>query len=106
MELDILLLRKLCEDKRVIWSKHIVKRLEDRGIYRTDVLHVLETGTIIEQYPDSYPYPSCLIYGLLVNGEPLHIVVGTDGTILTFITTYQPSETKFESDHRTRKERE
>ena len=31
-------------------------------------------GEIIEQYPGSEPYPSCLIMGWLASGDPLHIV--------------------------------
>ena len=63
-ELNIEALQKLCDDKSVIWSVHALKRLQERGIYRDDVFNAIHTGKIIEQYPDSYPYPACLVLGV------------------------------------------
>ena len=34
------------------------------------VLH----GEIIEDYPAAKPYPSCLIYGEIFSGDPVHSV--------------------------------
>lgn len=45
------------------------------GVIRVDeVLGVLETGEIIEEYPQDRPYPSCLILGRTAEGRPLHVV--------------------------------
>lgn len=38
----------------------------------------IATGEIIEDYPDDFPNPSCLIFGYNVNGQILHIVAGCD----------------------------
>ena len=36
------------------------------------------TGEIIEEYPNDYPYPSCLTLGNLNTKWPLHVVVGSN----------------------------
>lgn len=52
--------------------------MQERDISRLDVKNGIATGEIIEDYPDDYPNPSCLIFGYNVNGHILHIVVGCD----------------------------
>ena len=64
-ELDILELRKLCTPQNIRITLHAAKRLEQRGIFLSDVIACIMNGEIIEQYPDDYPYPSCLILGSL-----------------------------------------
>ena len=66
MELDILELRKLCNPKNIHITLHAAKRLEQRGIFLKDILFCIMNGEIIEQYPDDYPYPSCLILGVSI----------------------------------------
>jgi hypothetical protein len=61
MALDILELRKLCIPKNIRITLHAAKRLEQRRIFLKDVIACIMNGEIIEQYPDDYPYPSCLI---------------------------------------------
>ena len=104
-ELNLDLLRKLCDERQVIWSDHIHKRLNERGLNRKDVYNVLCCGKIIEQYPDDYPHPSCLISGKDLKGNPLHIVVACNGAFVTMITAYFPTPQKFEKDMETRKEK-
>ena len=52
--------------------------MQERDISRLDVKNGIATGEIIEDYPDDYPNPSCLIFGYNVNGHILHIVAGCD----------------------------
>lgn len=63
MALDIEILRALCNKGAVHWSVHAFERIQQRGIFRNDVIHAIQTGKIIEQYPDAFPYPACLIFG-------------------------------------------
>ena len=104
MELDILELRKLCIPTNIRITLHAAKRLEQRGIFIKDVISCITNGEIIEQYPDDYPYPSCLIFGLSVNEKFLHVVIGHHESELFLITAYFPSTDKWESDFKTRKE--
>lgn len=102
-ELTIELLQKLCNNNSVLWTAHALRRLQERSIYREDVFNAISTGKIIEQYPDSYPHPACLVLGMSLNNEHLHIVVGCDGDVATIITAYFPTPDKFKSDLETRK---
>ena len=86
------------------WAKHCLERMQERDISINDVKSCLQTGEIIEYYPDDFPHPSCLIYGRTLENKILHIVVGTDNSTLFFITAYFQSTDKFEADLKTRKE--
>lgn len=94
--LDIEHLREIAgDDSRVIVSGHSAQRLRSRAIRYADMICAIMSGSIIEQYPDDYPYPSCLINGVSADGKPLHVVVGSDGEYIWIITTYYPSEDKW-----------
>lgn len=102
--LDITDLRKLAADiRQVIISQHVMKRFGERHINIGVVISVINCGEIIEQYPDDYPYPSCLILGMDCNEKNMHIVCGTNGDNLWIITAYYSSEDKWESDLKTRR---
>lgn len=85
-------------------TQHSLYRLRERGIKYNDVKKCIITGEIIEQYPDDYPHPSCLITGVTISGKPLHVVVGTDNEYLWIITAYYPDIEKWDDDFKTRKE--
>ena len=88
----------------LIISKHALERIRERHISVTEIGQCLESGMIIEQYPDDWPFPSCLIYGKTSNGRILHIVVSEEdeggGRI---ITAYEPDIETFEADLQTRR---
>ena len=102
MALDILELRKLCIPKNIRITLHAAKRLEQRRIFLKDVIACIMNGEIIEQYPDDYPYPSCLILGMSIEDKYLHVVIGNHESDLFLITAYFPSFDKWESDFKTR----
>ena len=102
--LQIETLRQLAEDSdHVIITQHSATRLLERHIRYEDVLTAIATGEIIEQYPDDYPHPSCLILGVTIAEKRLHVVCGTDMGYLWIITAYYPSIEKWESDFKTRR---
>ncbi|MCR4818710.1 MAG: DUF4258 domain-containing protein [Fretibacterium sp.] len=51
--------RALCHPEFVILTQHGRKRLAERGIRIRDVCRAIESGEIIEDYPDDFPFPSC-----------------------------------------------
>ena len=104
--MDIIQLQRLynASDSNIKWAKHCLERIQERDISISDVESCLQTGEIIEYYPDDFPHPSCLIYGHTKENKILHIVVGSDGNTIFFITAYFPSTDKFEKDLKTRKE--
>lgn len=104
MELSIEDLRKICTIENLEISLHAAKRLEQRDIKTSDIINCIKSGTIIEQYPTDYPYPSCLILGMAISNRFLHVVIGSDLKTLWIVTAYYPDPTKWEPDFRTRKE--
>ena len=103
--MDIKLLQSLynASDSNIKWAKHCLERMQERDISIDDVESCLQTGKIIEDYPDDFPHPSCLVYGHTKENKVLHIVVGSNGDAIFFITAYFPNTDKFEKDLKTRK---
>ena len=69
-----------------------------------EIVHSVSTGEIIEDYPDDWPHPSCLIYGKLPNGEPVHSVWAYESVtgVAVLVTTYRPDPERW-YDSRTRR---
>ena len=86
------------------WTNHIFVRLVQRNIGTKDVVKTIMEGQIIENYPDDYPYPSCLIIGYTVESKVLHVVCGVGESELWLITAYYPDSAKWSEDFKTRKE--
>lgn len=53
----------LNKPETIVVTQHSRKRFAERGIKLADVCEAINTGTIIEDYPNDFPYPSCLILG-------------------------------------------
>ena len=89
---------------QVIYQRHAVERMAQRGVSEEDVMHVLLTGITIQVYPDDTPFPSELILGWR-NRRPLHIVVATDTTRRRkiVVTVYEPHPDQWEADFRRKK---
>lgn len=84
--------------RRNVFRIHAVQRMNERGITVREIHEALETGTVIETYPDDTPYPSRLI--LAWRGpRPIHVVVADnpqdDETIV--ITAYEPNPNQWDS---------
>lgn len=102
--IDIKELRAIASDiDNFVLTKHILKRFDERGIILGDVRKVIMQGEIIEQYPDDYPYPSCLLLGLSICNRYLHACVALNEENILIITAYYPDLDEWESDFKTRK---
>lgn len=91
------------ERKNINLTLHSLDRFRERGIHISDIQNVLLYGEIIEQYPDDYPFPSCLELGLSIENKPLHVCCGVGDNKIWIITAYYPDNSKWESDNKTRK---
>lgn len=96
-------LRKLCTNDTIVLTQHLSLRMRERGIGYDDMYHTIKTGEIIERYPTDYPYPSCLLLGMVSNSKYLHVVCGVGSGLIWIVTAYYPNLDKWESDCRTRK---
>lgn len=95
MELNIEDLRQICCLENIEITLHAAKCLEQRWLRIADIISCIQNGKIIEQYPTDYPYPSCLILGLSVKTQYLHVVVGSNLETLWLITAYYPDAQKW-----------
>ena len=96
-------LRNACNEDRIRWSIHAMKRLRERHITRTDFKRCIFSGDIIEYYPEDYRTPSCLVSGVSVANKPLHTVSGYDGGIIYAVTAYYPCLDEWDKDFKTRR---
>lgn len=103
MRVSVTDLRSICKRGAIRWTAHVLKRLMLRNITQDEVLQAIETGEIIEQYPEDYPFPSCLLLGMTIAGRYLHVVCGRGEQELWMITAYEPDPDEWESDWKTRK---
>jgi hypothetical protein len=95
---------RLCGQRSIRWTGHILERLFLRSISIDDVMNALTNGEIIEQYPTDYPFPSCLVLGLTGAGKPMHIVCGSNGTELWLVTAYFPDPAEWSENFKVRRE--
>ena len=79
-------------------------RLLQRGINTDDVVYAIQNGEIIEQYPNDYPYPSCLVLGITLKNNYIHVVCGLGINELWLITAYYPNPNEWINNLKTRKE--
>jgi len=90
------------------FTEHARREMEGEplGVIHTDeILQVLGSGEIIEEYPEDEPYQSCLVMGRTETGRTLHIVcapVMGEGRLIV-ITTYQPDPVRWDSEYRRRR---
>lgn len=96
-------IQELCKQSKIKWYKHALERMQERDINRADVKNCIMNGEIIENYPDDFPHPSCLIFGYTMDHKIIHAVVSNDNKNIGIITVYFPNTIKFENDLKTRR---
>jgi hypothetical protein len=95
--------KQAIRQRHVIWRRHALERMLERGLSRKVVLAIAEIGEIIEDYSADRPVPTVLLFGW--DGKrPVHVVLAIepDGQV-AIITAYEPTLDVFESDYRTRR---
>ena len=89
--------------EKMVLTQHSRKRFSERGIKIQDIVNTIDAGEIIEDYPEDYPFPSCLILGKSEE-KTIHIVASISDGMIYLITAYIPDTEKWEADWKTRKE--
>jgi Domain of unknown function (DUF4258) len=92
------------ECSSVLFSRHALQRMFERCITIDEVLAVLKTGAVIEDYPFDSPYPSQLLLGFR-NGRPLHVLAAREPATgqCVIVTCYVPDPALWGADFKTRK---
>ena len=96
-------IRNLIREGDTKWTAHCLEKMGERDITISEVRQCIEAGDIIEDYPDDFPHPSCLIYGKISEERVILVVVGCDDETAYIITAYIPNSEKFENDLKTRR---
>ncbi len=95
--------RRINKAENIIITLHGQLRLRERKITVEDVIYAIDHGTVIEQYPDDFPFPSCLILGISLHNTFIHVVVSMNEENIYLITAYRPDPNEWEEDWKTRK---
>jgi len=74
-------------------TDHADEEAEADGLSFDEIYFSVLHGEIIEDYPDDFPYPSCLIYGDTFDGDPIHSVwaFNSANQWAVIITVYRPA---------------
>ena len=96
--------REINKPETMVVTQHCRIRFAERGIKLNDVCEAINTGVIIEDYLEDFPFPSCLILGKTRDNN-LHICASINEGFIYVITAYIPDPDKWEHDLRTRKEK-
>ncbi|WP_027718103.1 DUF4258 domain-containing protein [Desulfovirgula thermocuniculi] len=85
-------------------SQHAERERLNDDLSIVDIENAIQTGEIIEDYPDDPRGASCLVLGWASDDRPVHLVVGflPNGWI-RIVTVYVPEPRKWEPDWKTRK---
>ena len=96
-------LRNACNEDKIVWKRHAVNRIGERNILQSEVIECINNGEIIEYYISDKPFASCLVLGITYEKRTIHTVCSYADERIYIITAYEPDNTKWESDFKTRK---
>ncbi len=88
--------RAIIEGKYNI-TNHADEELVKDALMFADVREALMRGEVTEDYPNDFPYPSCLVFGMNAKNEPIHAVwvYATQKEIAVLVTAYRPDPRKW-----------
>ena len=91
--------------QRILFLPHAIRQMSrpDRMITPAEVRGILETGDLIEDYPEDARGHSALLLGQGNGGRALHVVCSPKDEYLAIITTYLPESKEWSEDFRMRK---
>jgi hypothetical protein len=91
------IIRRLIDEDRVRVSDHAYDELVVDNLYVDEILRGVEQAVLVEDYPDAFKGPSCLVlqdhFGVLI-----HVVWGLPkigDLVAVMITAYLPSHVKW-----------
>ncbi len=94
-------IRNFIQNEKYEFYTHAITEGKKDGVEPEDIIYVLLTGKIIEEYPDRQ---RVLVYGEMINGIPLHVICNySDSDILYIVTIYIPSDDEWTCNYQKRK---
>jgi len=94
-----------CAGKKLLFLPHAIWQMSraDRMIRTSEVHQVINSGEIIEDYPEDARGHSCLILGYGDDRRAIHVVCSPKVDYLAVITAYLPDREQWENNLRKRK---
>lgn len=91
--------------RRILYLPHAISQMArpERMIAPSEVRDVIDTGELIEDYPEDARGRSCLILGRGAQSRGLHVVCSPKEEYLAVITAYLPDPQLWSADFRRRK---
>lgn len=83
--------------QRYLYSRHGDRERQAEGLSLVEIEAALQTGRILENYPDTGRGTSCLVVGFTDAGKPIHVVCGRIGHEMVVVTVYIPKPPKFKN---------
>ena len=88
---------------KLIYRKHAIMRMFERGISEADIRKIVSIVEAIACYPDDRPYPSQLLLGWIDN-KPMHVLTAaTDNDEIIIVTAYHPELGLWEDNFKRRR---
>jgi len=85
---------RLIESGEILISHHARVRMFERNISTDELIAIIRSGEIIEEYPDDEPCPSVLMLGL-IDAVAYHSVIAVCSDHIRVVTVYIPEENKW-----------
>lgn len=78
-------------------TDHADEEAQSDRLSYDEIFSSVLTSTIIEDYPDDKPYPSCLVAGNAFKGEPVHSVwaYNEETKWAVLVTVYRPDPARW-----------
>ena len=88
-------------------SGHAVDEMLADALGERDILSATLAGEVIEDYPNAFPFPACLVLGRTPDGPAVHAVGAFDRTswYAVLVTVCRPDPARWTADFRTRVKR-
>jgi hypothetical protein len=94
---------ELIESGEILISHHARVRMFERNVSTDNLITIISSGEIIEEYPGDEPCPSVLIMGF-IDAVAYHTVIALCRDHIRVITVYIPEEDKWIEYRRRRNE--
>ena len=89
------LLKRAVDERQIKISLHAAEEALAEEITRPQIEAAMRNAELLEDYPEWWLGPSCLVYGQTNTGRDIHIVVSYAGLPVTIITVYEPHPPKW-----------
>jgi hypothetical protein len=100
-------LRMCLESQRYRISGHAADEMLADALEEAEVLRATSSGEVIEDYPEAFPFPACLVLGRTAENTPIHAVWAVDPATCyaALVTVYRPDPARWTADFRTQARR-